>query len=271
MTRSHPTTPRRGRTALRLLAVLAIAITGVGCESLIVTQKSVQDLIARPGFSWEIHPRDAIVTYVEPGSAAAGNVSTIAEDAARAKREVLTYLGEDVYEPTISVFVVDSRQRMKDLTGRATQGTGFYSSNSICIVWTGRIRTTHEMLHIIAMNVWGVPARWVNEGAAVDAAGPWLDEDVHAVSKVLLARGKLPTLDGITRRFNDLPTRISYPAAGSFVRYLRETYGRDALRRVWQRGRRELPRVTGMSVAELEAAWLDVVRAADAEGVEYEL
>ncbi len=250
-------------------AVLVLWVSG--CGSLIVTQRSVDSLADSSGFTWEMHESDGLVLYVEAGSAAAGTIETLATDASSARRRVLAYLQEAAYKPTVSIFVVGDRDRMKDLVGRRSNGTGYYRSNAVCLVGTDGIRhgATHELLHVIAMNLWGVPARWINEGAAVDATGPWQGYDVHAVCKQLRADDALPSLRDMTRRFDRLPSLVKYPAAGSFVRYMRNNYGLDSVRRVWHDGRRVLPDITGMELDTLEAAWLEVVEQSDATGIEY--
>lgn len=254
-----------------LIGTAALLSWVSGCGSLIVTQRSVESLADSNGFTWEMHESDGLILYVEAGSPAAGNVETIATDADSARQRVLAYLQEAPYEPAVSIFVVGDRDRMKDLVGRRSNGTGYYTSNALCLVGTDGIRhgATHELLHVIAMNLWGVPQRWVNEGAAVDAAGPWQGYDVHAVCKQLQAEDALPSLRDLTRRFDTLPSLVKYPAAGSFVRFLRSNYGIDSVRRVWHDGRRALPDVTGMELAALEAAWLEVVERSDATGIEY--
>ncbi len=263
---------------MRVLLVLTTVVTALvlalpGCGSLIVTQQSVESLADRGGFTWERHELDGFVLYVETGSAASENTSKLGTDAIAARQHVLSYLQVGPYEPTVSIFVVGDRDRMKDLVGRRSNGTGYYTSNAVCLVGTDGIRhgATHELLHVIAMNLFGVPERWVNEGAAVDATGPWQGYDVHAVCKHLRADGALPSLRDMTRRFDKLPGLVKYPASGSFVRYLRNTYGIDSVLRVWDAGRRVLPDVTGMDLAALEAAWLEVVEQSDVTGIEYNI
>ena len=253
------------------LIVIVLMLAPAGCGSLIVTQQSVESLAGRRGFAWQTHEREGFVIYVEPATVAAEQIDAIASEAREARRQVLAYLEEPPYEPIVSIFVVDSRDRMKDLIGRPSNATAYYTSNSLCLVWTDTWRggATHELLHVLAMNQWGVAERWVNEGMAVDAAGPWQGLDVHAVCKHLRTRDELPSLNDITRRFNQLPGVVSYPAAGSFVRYVREAYGLDTLRMVWDGGRRELPAATGMALDDLETAWHEVLEQADARGIEY--
>jgi hypothetical protein len=211
------------------------------------------------------------VVYFEPGSAASRDLEAIGADAIRARQRVHDYVGGTAYEPTVSIFVVDTRARMKDLIGRPSNATAYYTSNALCLVWadTWRVGATHELFHVVAMNQWGVPDRWLNEGMAVDCAGPWRGLDPHAVCKLLQSRGELPTLLELIRRFDRLPGLVAYPAAGSFVRYVRETHGLETLLRVWQGGQVDLPAATGLNMDAIEAAWLEIVDQADANGINY--
>jgi hypothetical protein len=250
-----------------------LLLLNAGCGSLIVTQQSVDDLAGRRGFTWNTSEIDGFVIYVEPDSVAEDDLQAIESDALSARRRVLAYLEEPTYERTVSIFVVDTLDRMEALVGRRSNATGYHTSDAICLVWgeTRRVGATHELLHVVAMNRWGVPERWINEGMAVDASGPWLGLDVDAVCKHLRSRDELPSLKDITQRFGRLPPLASYPAAGSFVRFLRETYGLDTVRIVWNGGRRSLTTATGTRLEALEAAWLERVDGADATGIEYEL
>lgn len=255
---------------IRLLMMLTVAgIFLGGCGSLIVTQRSVEDLRDRRGFTWATHESDAFTIYAEDGLATRAELPAIADAAAESKRTVLSALDLEVYEPRISVFLVSSRDRMRDLIGRRTNATGYHASNSLCIVWTlsGRSGLRHEMVHVIAMNEWGIPERWLNEGLAVDAAGPWIGRDVDAVCRILRERGELPTLQDLTRRFDKLPSAVSYPAVGSFVRFLRDSYGIETVREIWTEGRRSLTSSTGRPTEELESAWLTRVDLAPIDGV----
>ncbi len=258
------------RDCFRFALALAVLLgASGGCGSLIVTQRSVESLASERGFEWETHDVDGFVVYFEPGSAASRDLDAIGADAIHARQRVHDYVGETVYEQTVSIFVVDTRARMKDLIGRPSNATAYYTSNVLCLVWadTWRVGATHELFHVVAMNRWGVPDRWANEGMAVDCAGPWRGLDTHAVCKLLRSRGELPSLSKLTQRFDRLPGLVAYPAAGSFARYVRETHGLDALRQVWHGGRKDLPAATGLSMDEVEAAWLAIVDQADAKGI----
>ena len=198
-------------------------------------------------------------------------IVTIGLGAEASRLHVLEVIDADRYPGRVSIFVVGSRPRMAALIGWETNGTAFHETNTMCIVVTDciRIRATHELLHVVATNLWGVPQRWVNEGLAVYAAGTWHGHDLHALCRFLHRRGDLPGLADLTGRFKRLPDRESYPAVGSFVRDLAETHGVEAVKTVWEGGARALPVATGLSVAELEAQWIAFLAHADDSGIEY--
>ena len=162
----------RLRNALARLALLAVLPALLGaCGSLIVTQRSLAYLEGRTGFEWRSRAADGFVVHVEADSATEPDHERILAAAREARGSVLAYLGEPTYEPVVHVFAVDDRARMRALIGRETNAMAYYRSNSLCLVWprSGRSGVHHELLHVVAMNRWGVPERWVNEGAAVDA------------------------------------------------------------------------------------------------------
>ena len=263
------------RRLITLTLTITLAAAGAvlaGCGSLIVTQRSAEDLRDRRGFEWATHESDAFVIHAEADAAPIVELPAIADAADESKRAVLATLELGAYEPRISVFLVGDRDRMEDLIGRRTNATAYHASNAVCIVWkrSGTEGLRHEMAHVIAMNEWGIPERWVNEGLAVDATGPWTGRDLDEVCRALRERGELPSLRDLTTGFERLPSAVSYPAVGSFVRFLRETHGIETVRAVWAGGRRSLPESTGRTVEELERDWLARVDRAPVGGAGYD-
>ncbi len=242
-----------------------------GCGQIMLSQPSAESLAARGGFQWQTSHTAHFDIHVESGSPVALQIEPIELDAEASRRHVLDVLDADGYPSRISIFVVGSRPRMAALIGWETNGTAFHETNTMCIVVTDciRIRATHELLHVVATNLWGVPQRWINEGLAVYAAGTWHGHDLHALCRFLNRRGDLPCLADLTGRFKRLRERESYPAVGSFVRYLAESYGMETVKTVWAGGGRALPVATGLSVAELEAQWIAFLADADDSGIEY--
>lgn len=124
----------------------------------------------------------------------------------------------------------------------------------------------HELAHVVAgrfgrgpFRVAGsVGALWPDpgliEGVAVDAAPKDENLDANEWSRAMLDAGLLPPLgDLFSLGFFGRNAGASYTAAGSFVGFVRETVGRNAVRE-WYGGA-PLEQSTGQSLAALEKAW----------------
>ena len=245
-----------------------------GCGPLILSHPTAAALASKSGFTWApTTTTEHFDSYAEVGSRAERDLPAFQIEAERTWGDVLEFIGEERYDERVSIFLVDSRQRMKDLIGLSINATGFYKTNVVCLVAGALPPATvgHELVHVIATNEWGTPDRWINEGFAVAFDGRILEYEIDDLAKYLLERGLLPSLDDLTRRFSRLPNRASYPAAGSFVKYMLDTYGLAAVRQVWKEGRRALPSATGVTSHDLEQHWLAAVREANATGITYEL
>ncbi len=260
-------TNRRTRLRARGLLGSALALLA-GCATLGDAQRTRASLLGAGGFAWTTTAEPAaggalaaaplpLDVYVERGSAAHDALPVIRAAAAVGFRQVLRYSGAAGYPERPAVFCVATRERMGDLLGMPGAGAGFASSQSVCVAWTsaGPATLTHELAHVMLTRLWGVPQRWISEGAAIDASGDWFGSDLDAACARLRAAGELPALADVLHRFGSLRTTRGYPAAGSFVRFLRRRYGISLVRRAWEAGRGALPQLTGRTLDELEAAW----------------
>lgn len=52
---------------------------------------------------------------------------------------------------------------------------------------------------------------------------------------------------------------VTYPEAGSFMKFLYERYGRDAVKALWTQGAESIPKVFGESLTQLESEWFAVI------------
>ncbi len=209
--------------------------------------------------------------FYESGSKTAARVADVRVEAEQAREQVLKFLVEERYDQRVSIFLVESKQRMKDLIGLSISATGFNQTNTICLIPHSLPPSNvgHELLHVIAMNNWSVPDRWINEGLAVAYGGQILEYEIHALAKHLIERDQLPSFHELTHRCARLGNRRSYPAAGSFVKFIYDQYGLATVRKIWDAGASGLEQATGVSMHEIEQDWLDVVREADSGGIEY--
>lgn len=117
----------------------------------------------------------------------------------------------------------------------------------------------HELAHLFA----GQLHRWMRlsrspgllEGVAV--AADWEEGELtpHEWAAALAQTSRLPSLKELMslRRFWGISSSRAYLASGSFVRWLWESYGLDAVRIAYPFG--DFRRATGRSLDQLEAEW----------------
>ena len=134
----------------------------------------------------------------------------------------------------------------------------------------------HEVIHLYTSTI-GRATSLLNEGIAVayqvdpvrgDMTPRWNNRHVHDVSANWRRQGRLVTLDDMLTidQWRAIDSQVSYPQAGSFVRFLIDSQGGvEAIRALLGRStQRDAPDVTrgnieavyGKSLARLEAEWL---------------
>jgi len=197
--------------------------------------------------------------YFERESFAERHIDALKERAEQSRTRVLALLGVTDYSAQVTVFVVGSRARMKALIGKEVNGQAIPSRNVILVVVSDSIDafSAHELCHVVAKSLWGDADDWINEGLAVYADDRWQGRALHAVANYFLGRRELVPLSVLLQRFDDRPEVVSYPEAGSFVKFLYESYGIGAIKQVWIGGAAAIPRVTGKSIDAIEREWHD--------------
>ncbi len=130
----------------------------------------------------------------------------------------------------------------------------------------------HEVIHAITYSL-GRPPAFFEEGLAV--AYDWrfaLEEgEVHALAQGKLGRQGLFPLHSIltTRDFQAYDSLTAYVEAGSFVKYLIDTYGPDKMRSIFtlprygstQEIEAAFQEIYGQSLSEMESEWRAFLRA----------
>ena len=177
----------------------------------------------------------------------------------QARTRVLALLGERDYSARVTVFIVPSRARMKALIDKEVNGQAIPNRNVVLYVINDSIDASgaHELCHVIAKASWGDADDWINEGLAVYADDRWQQRPLHAVASYLLEQRQLVPLADLLRRFNQYPDLVTYPEAGSFVKFLYETYGLGTVKQIWSGGAAAIPHITGKSIDALERDWHD--------------
>ena len=145
---------------------------------------------------------------------------------------LINELAVNVNEKIILYKFKDKKQMLK-LTGIAFKGYYIPGTNSINIVCSS---DNHECVHALVSKYMGMPPAFFNEGIAVAHQASLInsqfvllcgDFDFHLESKYYLKNGRIPELMRFLSNSTFLQTDelIRYPVAGSFTRYLIDTYG----------------------------------------------
>lgn len=224
---------------------------------------SVESVKTAKGFTWVSRSTPHFDVYLEEGSNAAQSADALIRTLEESRRHVEELLDA---KPAVrsTVFVVDSRARMKALTGLDT--TSFANGRTIFAVHRedSKFQGAREICLGIARTAWGAySAAWIRDGLCAYADDAWQGLPLHGVAKALLARGKLVPLKKVVKDsdYRRIPESIGSPEAGSFVKFLYEVHGRDAVKTIWERGPK--------NIEELEIAWQATLATVDASKIDY--
>jgi hypothetical protein len=119
----------------------------------------------------------------------------------------------------------------------------------------------HEVVHLLTRH-WGeTDSPLFGEGIAVALGGIWQGKPVHSYARELHSKGALPPLAGLVSHqgFRGQDDLVTYAAAGSFVKWLIDSYGMESFRQVYVQSTDvsvRLASIYGKGLTELEKAWL---------------
>jgi hypothetical protein len=166
----------------------------------------------------------------------------------------------------------NSRDHMGSITGHGN--TNAYAEPSRSTIHTIWRFDNHEVVHVCAGN-WGSPIALVGEGFAVahqvdplggDFVAKWSGTPIHEIARQQRAAGQLWPIAELadTATFRARDSRITYPVGGSFIRFLIDTEGLAAMRRLYGSTgptpslaaiRDAFERVYGFPLDEAERRW----------------
>jgi hypothetical protein len=132
----------------------------------------------------------------------------------------------------LDYFKYRDRAHLQAVTGRATNGFAEPGTTRFHTIWP---IDNHEGVHTLVILNIGHPPALFNEGVAVahqtdpmrgDLTPRWNGQPLHAIARDADTAGRLPSLAGLltSRGFFDFDQNLTYPIAGSFVRYLIDMY-----------------------------------------------
>jgi len=140
----------------------------------------------------------------------------------------------DVAEPPpLQYLKYRDTEHLKALTGRNTSGFAETGSLRFHTIWP---IDNHECVHSVVMYRIGHPPPLFNEGVAVAhqtfpdrgrLTPTWNGADLHQIARGYDQTGRVPALGTLLRGsdFFSIDANTTYPVAGSFVRYLLDSYG----------------------------------------------
>ena len=165
---------------------------------------------------------------------------SLADSVELARRAALTTLeeGDLSGEPKIEVFLLDTREDMKRITGRTI--LGFAQPGELTTVFIAgpgyKPLIRHELTHEVSFVRWGElrGGLWLSEGLATLAQGNCQGHSPHEIAAGYLASGKLPSVASMLHDFRSIGELQGYIATASFADHLRQRYGSSTLRALWQ-------------------------------------
>ncbi len=256
-----------------LFAALWLIFPGCGLIYIdgLIGDYSKEELLGNPDFQWTRDSSLACEIFYESDSWTARNIVAVRQGADSALVHIVQMLHEQSFPRKISYFIVNDRLRMRSLINQEINGKTFASRCVICAVANDSVRAlgAHEMFHVVAMNVWGHTEDWVNEGMAVYADNKWWMHDLHPLANLLRQKQKLLTFEDLTGRFRHHDPMISYPEAGSLMKYLYETFGQENVKILWKDGLSAFCHSVHLTNSELEQRWLSAISRCDTTGVRY--
>jgi hypothetical protein len=171
-----------------------------------------------------------------------------------------------------------NRAQLGDLTGHVgTNGFAEPASFTLHTIWP---YDNHEVTHVY-VGLFGHPVALFDEGIAVahqidptggDFTPRWSGIEPHDWAKTFRRDGRLAPLDRMlaTADFRLLDANVTYPEAGSFVRFLLDTYGLDRLKQLVggesmddtaDTVRRQFQAVYDRAIANVERDWWAMIDA----------
>ncbi len=231
------------------------------------------EALAKTGYAWQKDSTEHFNFYYESKFIPAADVDTAKKKYERDYPELLAFLGVKNYNHKLNLFMLDSRESMKKLIGTETNGVAKPEDNTVYSIFNSSVKTfgKHEFCHVISINEWGMyKEAWLSEGLAVNSDNEWWGYDLHALANYLNAKGKLIPVKKIIENFHNYESTITYPECGSFVRYIKEKYGLEAIKDLWKEGSKGFENKLNKSIPEVEKDWLQEISKYDYSKINYE-
>ena len=280
----NPSSAQYEKSFLRKTFPITFPIPNDRCNNLIITDKLPDPTGVYEKLPKHLEPlkhfaTEHFVFYCSPGTPAYTDMDEIIAQRESALRQACEFVGTEPTELIIVFFYPDQiTKRMCTLH----IGQGLARGNTIVEVYNDKVKLDpyHETIHILMRSLGNPPALF-NEGFTVymsERLGNSALEQLGGGESSLYARAKelkgkndwIPLEELIT--YTEIGSKesrppIAYAEAGSFVKFLVETFGRETFLKAYSRlknsgdaaihaeNQRTLEKLYGQSLEEMESQW----------------
>jgi hypothetical protein len=259
----------------KLTMLFFVPLVFIQCHYDFFLSFSPDNVLKNPNFSWYKDSTKHAKYYYSPNSLAAWDIEQIKDTTEKSIIRILILLHEDDYKERIHFFIVESKERMKELINTESNGAANWKYNGVYYVYGASLKSLgpHEFHHVIAVNLWGNGhhSRWVGGGFAGYADNHWQKYDLHSLCKYLLMQNKLIPIEKLDTSFSEYNDLITYPESASFVKYLYEVYGWEKIKMLWKDGSEQIPTIYGKKLIDLEKEWLEKIKKSNSMNIDYKL
>lgn len=171
------------------------------------------------------------------------------------------------------VFVNSANAMKKMAFGFDGQGIAFVDSKVVIEQANSHSNGygAHELFHVILYHQLGSLPKdaFTSEGLAVFSDNRWWGYDLHAMANYITHKKQISIADIISNfRSNEL---VSYPLSGSFIKFLYEKYGLEAVSHAYKNGMGNIEVMTKKKLWELESEWRYEIKDKDFSAISYSL
>jgi hypothetical protein len=128
----------------------------------------------------------------------------------------------------------------------------------------------HEDTHLLSLP-WGLSIYLFCEGLAQYMEGNFMGNDLHLVTKKLSQENKLYPIKWLCNNNNwkTIKPTVIYPQVGSFVKFLKDNYGKDKFKKVYKSTSRnydiaknllKIENIYSKNINTLEKEWIDKLK-----------
>lgn len=216
-------------------------------------------------FNWHSSQSNNIKIYYQEDSFAERHNKMLLRSLELSIQEVLLELEQDAYTEPLNVFYVSSREEMKRIIGAPVTGFAAWGHDAMFLVVNPEWRSfeKHEFAHVVTMERWGRPhdsSRWMVEGIAIHCDGWCREHTVNEVAYQLLIEEQLPSFAGLFNNYSELGEIRAGFYSASLICFLRDQYGMEYVRNIWQQGTGKLEELLDNNIETIEDSWRQYLR-----------